>query len=69
MSAAVTTTPSFSAGTPQKLFAGAYETLYDVARDENRFLMIRGGPDSGSHELNVILNWSTELQRRTALAR
>jgi hypothetical protein len=66
MTVPVTTDASFSAGTPAIVFRGPYETLYDVARDGQRFLMIRSAAAENPPELNVVLNWSTELAERTS---
>jgi eukaryotic-like serine/threonine-protein kinase len=64
MAVPVTTGSSFSAGTPQMLFRGPYETLFDVSLDGERFLMIKSAPDANPSQLNVVLNWDQELRQR-----
>ncbi|MGA9733605.1 MAG: protein kinase [Candidatus Acidiferrales bacterium] len=68
MSVDVETRPAFKAGTPRALFSAAgylgYGN-YDVAPDGQHFLMIKQEDVSTNpRELNVILNWSEELERR-----
>jgi serine/threonine-protein kinase len=69
MSVDVETQPVFKAGTPHGLFQttgylGAGN--YDVAPDGQHFLMIKQDDAlTNPKELNVILNWSEELKRRT----
>ena len=50
----------------RKLFSGKYHTRYswswDVAPD-GRFLMIARGPQSVPDRINVVLNWSADLER------
>ncbi|MGH9316439.1 MAG: protein kinase domain-containing protein [Thermoanaerobaculia bacterium] len=70
MAAGVTTQPTFSAGSPRVLFEGDYvttrrgEAAYDVSPDGQRFLMVRRDPRSAPVQLNVVLNWFDDLQRR-----
>jgi serine/threonine-protein kinase len=65
MAVAVETEPSFTAGTPQVLFAGQYDMnpgaaqSYDVAPD-GRFLMLRSNRESA--QLHVVVNWIEELR-------
>jgi serine/threonine-protein kinase len=55
---------------PRLLFRGEYDTAdvghqhYDVARDSDRFLMIRHGEPEGPFEVHVVLNWLEELKSR-----
>jgi serine/threonine-protein kinase len=63
-------TPTFSAGTPTKLFDGPWYAVattrpYDVSRDGQRFLMIRDtdGANSGPATMTVVVNWFEELKR------
>lgn len=72
MSVEITSTPSFKAGTPALLFTGKYatrpgvsETNYEISPDGQRFLMIKptDQPDTAP-QINVVLNWFTELQQR-----
>ncbi len=70
-SVAVATEPGFRAAKPVLLFRGEYETdywssNYDVARDGQRFVMIRRGKEGDTpapQQLNVVLNWFEELKR------
>ncbi len=69
---AVTIRPDGSVGAPHKLFDRSNFLLadrpfqsYDVSPDGKRFLMIRRDPGSVPRQLNVILNWSGELDRGT----
>ena len=68
---AVGTQPTFTAGTPQVLFAGAEYPLdtsghpgYDVSADGQHFLMKSVPQDAGSTPLYVVLNWFEELKER-----
>ena len=62
--------PAFSAGPPSVLFeralkSGIYNTTsYDVAANGQEFLMIERRLDLAPTQLNVVLNWSQELQRK-----
>ena len=68
MSASVQTTPTFSAGTPTKLFEGYVFGLgrnYDVSRDGQRFLMIKdeaAGRETAAPRMVIVLNWLEELK-------
>ncbi len=50
----------------RELFSGKFLTIYnwtwDVAPD-GRFLMIHRGPDAVPDRINVVLNWTNELER------
>jgi serine/threonine protein kinase len=48
---------------PRRLFDAEDYDLYDISPDGKRFLMIRRDPGSVPNQLNVILNWTEELQR------
>lgn len=68
ISVALTTTPDLRLGVPRLLFelpyafgAGITIPNYDVSPDGQRFAMVKD--DSGSGRLNVVLNWSEELNR------
>jgi Tol biopolymer transport system component/tRNA A-37 threonylcarbamoyl transferase component Bud32 len=69
MSVAVQTTPTFSAGTPTKLFQGYVSGLgrtYDVSRDGQRFLMIKdpsSRDQTSAASIVIVLNWHEELKR------
>ena len=69
----IQTAPTFSAGTPTKLFDGRYVgspvwRTYDVSPDGQRFLMIKdnlaGDQTSAPASIVVVLNWLEELKRR-----
>jgi serine/threonine-protein kinase len=58
----------FSAGAPEALFEGPFEpgnefVNYDVTRDGQRFLMIRG-PETAPLQIVVVPDWFEELQSR-----
>ena len=66
-----TTQPNFSPGSPKALFAGRFfaasddNTMYDVALDGQRFLMIQESEQlEAATQINVVLNWFEELKRR-----
>jgi eukaryotic-like serine/threonine-protein kinase len=68
----IQTAPTFSAGTPTKLFDGRYVgspfwRAYDVSPDGHRFLMIKdnaaGDQPSTPASMVVVLNWFEELKR------
>jgi hypothetical protein len=61
---------AFRAGVPRMLFEGNYPALitgrglYDVSRDGQRFLMIKGDDaDAAPRHLTVVQNWLEELKR------
>ena len=68
----VTTTPTFAARKPRRLFEDQYAAStalwpnYDVTADGRRFLMIKpASPAQARPEvINVILNWPEELRRQ-----
>ena len=67
----VTTQPNFSAGSPKALFEGQFltagdgNTAYDVAPDDQHFLMIQPvEPEQGVGQINIVLNWFEELKKR-----
>jgi hypothetical protein len=67
---AVAFRPDGSLGAPRRLFDRSSFLLndyrfqaYSVSPDGKRFLMIRRDPGSAPRQLNVILNWSGELDR------
>jgi hypothetical protein len=66
----------FSAGKPQSLFEGRYETgnafvsNYDVAPDGQRFVMIKANEqESAPTRFNVGVNWSQDLAHRLPSAK
>jgi hypothetical protein len=66
MSAQLELDPELRVLERRELFSGKFMTRYtsvwDVAPD-GRFLMIHRGPDSVPDRINVVLNWTTELNR------
>ena len=73
----VTTGAAFDAGTPTKLFAGAYfhatpGRMYDVDRGGQRFLMIkevRGEDKPVIPQMILVQNWVEELKQRVPTRR
>ena len=69
MSVAISTRPSFQAGTPTNLFGGIFDLrtntgiTYDVDPKGNRFLMIRPAEESIAPSVMIVLNWFEELRR------
>ena len=74
MSVAITTQPTFAASSPRPLLEGRPVTLplvttpYDVAPDGQRFIMVKGGAESGSTQVHVVLDWTEELKRQAPTA-
>jgi hypothetical protein len=71
MAVAITTTPTFSAGTPRILFEGPFRIDgpfrgYDVTHDGLRFLMVQEVPQPPARVSQMVLvqNWFEELQQR-----
>jgi hypothetical protein len=67
----ISTQPAFRAARPEVLFEGQYWTVglipvnYDVSPDGQRFLMIKpGAQEASATQINVVLNWFEELNRR-----
>jgi serine/threonine-protein kinase len=66
----IRTRPEFEAGPPRVLFEremkhGIYDTpAYDVAPDGSEFVMIERPLELAPTQLNVVLDWDEELQRR-----
>ena len=68
MVASIDTSHGFSAGQPQRLFAGPYagvggDPAFDVSADGQRFLMIKADPASTLQSLTVVQNWQEDLKR------
>ena len=66
---AVQTAPTFSAGTPARLFDTRYFTggsgrSYDVSPDGQRFLMIKAVGTEQAPTMVVVLNWLEELKAK-----
>ncbi len=68
---AIRTTPTFSLGGSTALFSAAgfasdeFGSLYAVAPDDQRFLMIRPNTANGSDELIVVENWFEEIKAKS----
>jgi Tol biopolymer transport system component len=69
----IATQPGFAAGKPRMLFEGRYKLApvpfdnYDVSADGQRFLMLKPIEQTSSSaltQINVVLNWFEELNRR-----
>jgi serine/threonine-protein kinase len=71
----VQSSPTFSAGAPQRLHQQAYYPgfstrgfnlrAYDVSRDGQRFLMLKNNSAAGlSTEINIVLNWAERFRTR-----
>jgi len=69
----VSTQPVWSAGVPETLFEGQFSgnlgglggnTMYDVAPDGQRFVMIKVSEEQEAvGQINIVLNWFEELKR------
>ncbi len=61
---------TFSAENPRLLFEGRFvptrrgDAAYDISPDGQRFLMVKRVHESIPTQLNVVLNWFGELNRR-----
>jgi eukaryotic-like serine/threonine-protein kinase len=71
MAVPITTTPTFSAGSPRVLFEGPFRTDgpfrgYDVTPDGQRFLMVQEVPQPPARVSQMVLvqNWVEELKQR-----
>jgi eukaryotic-like serine/threonine-protein kinase len=68
MAVPVLTTPAFSAGTPHELFEGDFFSsghYYDASPDGQHFFFIKEmSQASGTAQINVVLNFPSELERR-----
>jgi Tol biopolymer transport system component len=68
MAVPVVTTTAFSAGTPHELFEGDFFTsghYYDASPDGQHFFFIKEmSQASGTAQINVVLNFPSELERR-----
>lgn len=71
MAVAVAMDPTFSAAKPRLLFEGRYDmgpvpgmTNYDVSRDGEHFLMLRGQTGSTLSHVDVVLDWFGDVARK-----
>lgn len=77
MAVPVTTTPTFSAGTPHVLFEGPFRIdgghfrNYDVTPDGQRFLMVREveRPPARVSQIVLVHNWVEELKSRVPVGK
>jgi len=76
MAVPVETRATFSVSTPKQLFEGSFikdhrnDVNYDVSPDGKRFLMVKEfEAETRTADINVVLDWFTELQRNAAAAR
>ena len=71
MSVKTTSSPSFSASSPELLFRGQFvptrrgEAAYDVSRDGTRFLMVKRDAASSPTQINVVTNFLDDLKSST----
>jgi serine/threonine-protein kinase len=65
----IRTAPTFSSGTPKRLFAAPFESFgytgYAVAADDQRFIMIRNLAADTPDKLIVVENWFEELNAKS----
>ena len=77
MAVPVTTTPTFSAGTPQVLFEGPFRSdggyfrNYDVTPDGQRFVMVQEveRPPARVSQMVLVQNWAEELKQRVPVTK
>ena len=61
------TQPAFQSGPPRTLFEGQFDLRtvplrnYDVSRDGQRFVFVKGTSELTAREVDVVLNWSRDL--------
>jgi serine/threonine-protein kinase len=61
----VSTRPTFSQGTPKRLFPAAlYARGFAIEHDDLRFLMVRMTPADSRSQLSVFENWTTTMNRK-----
>ena len=70
MAVPVSTRSGFTQQNPVKLFSGQYFSqlngrTYDVTRDGQRFLMVKGVGLLGGSRINLVENWFEEIRRRS----
>ena len=65
VSVLVSTKPTFSGGTPRRLFAAAqYLRAYAIEHDDLRFLMVRSSNPDAHERLSVFENWPSAVRRK-----
>ena len=73
MAVTVEANPMFRAGSPRSLFDGPFylseivNANFDVTADGQRFVMIRTAEGTAETNLNVVLNWHSELLERVPI--
>ena len=59
---------TFTAGTPERLFDGPFDTTqadnFDISPDGTHFVMIEADPDARPSRFQLVINWSQELKER-----
>jgi hypothetical protein len=76
MSVAVRLKPTFEASVPQPLFDASMirESVnfpdvrsrsfrFDVTADGQRFLVVKGASDAGTHAITLVQNWTANLKK------
>lgn len=68
MKVSVDTAHGLHAGKPERLFSGdfsgeSHDNVYDVTRDEQRFLMVKSDPAATLTKLTVVQNWQVDLKK------
>ncbi len=70
MSVTLASEEPFRAGKPRPVFEGDYDDAgalypnYDITPDGRQFVMVRSERETVATQLNVVLNWFAELERR-----
>ena len=69
MSVSVRLNPTFSSGTPRKLFrsskfSGSFFPLYDVSADSRRFVILKPVGPGNRPVIRVVQNWFTQFRDR-----
>jgi hypothetical protein len=66
MSVAVSTTPTFSFGTPKALFSAQnYIGRFTLSPDDSRFLMVRRLDGVNRERITIVENWMQDLNRQS----
>jgi serine/threonine-protein kinase len=74
MSAGIISEEPLRASKPKPIFeadyddAGALYPNYDIAPDGSRFVMVRSEQERVATQVNVVLNWFAELERRVPVS-
>jgi hypothetical protein len=65
MSVALRQERTLTAGSPELLFTGPFETgspQFDISPDGTYFIMVEADPDARPTQVHLVLNWSEELR-------